>query len=182
VAAACPPPRGAGTEESVGPLEQPPAATAAANISIVIPAHERGPAGVVIVNSLRSRNPPRGPLAIVLADGSPHCHVDPAHRYLCAGRGDSFCRASPTGASLRGQRRWAMPTLRWLSQRRATYSVAGAPRLSQARTGLIPCVLIFGGLRRCLVHTFSAAERRYRRNWDNPFSRAIRAFRQPRPP
>ena len=30
--------------------------------------------------------------------------------------------ASPTDASLRGQRRWAMPTLRWLTQRRAEYN------------------------------------------------------------
>jgi hypothetical protein len=43
---------------------------------------------------------------------------------LCAGRGDSFfvAWASPTDASLRGQRRWAMPTLRWLTQCRAEYS------------------------------------------------------------
>jgi hypothetical protein len=44
--------------------------------------------------------------------------------------------ASPTDASLRGQRRWEMPTLRWLTQRRAEYKPL--PRLHRK---------VLGGLR-----------------------------------
>jgi hypothetical protein len=48
---------------------------------------------------------------------------------VCSARGEVIHfvgRASPTDASLRGQRRWAMPTLRWLTQRRAEYDSATA--------------------------------------------------------